>query len=397
MSSYPNAGIYVFICRPTGQRYFGQTNDFKTRRAQHERDIANGTHVNPWLTQAVALYGWDNFDYAKLYIANDIGAEPLQEWLNRHETLCFNRSKAQGKWGGYIQSRREVLDFNVSDKPQGLRECLPYYVTCISDDATLEFVVENLGKFCIENGLNPLSFSNCANPLTHHRTRISTTTGKIYTCRRIPGVIYPMNRNAKRKARSYIFVVLDNPIALSIGYRYGDIIKQKNQQDMTIEFGCHATRLTDIANNHAGNPSREGFNKDGSIKYNRRTQTNGIKSYRSDDFPNHYPKLPPDATNIGGSVTLNQKNIPVDIEAAQDIVAVSEITETAPVVTQPSPIGVEECLTNPLTSSVKFPLAWDKLLQNAQSFGARLMEHWKTGEMSLSVSPKGTHHYIRQD
>lgn len=98
--------VYRIVCFPTAKTYIGQTNNAKTRRARHFRDLRRGMHTNSHLQRAYDKYGAGSFYFEVLEKNISIGDIDEREryWID-HFDSCQNGYNQQpgGQNGGRLE------------------------------------------------------------------------------------------------------------------------------------------------------------------------------------------------------------------------------------------------------------------------------------------------------
>ena len=85
--------IYCLHCLVTGEKYIGQTSNYRQRMLTHSRGVAHGKKAK--LQQSVTQYGWDSFIQG-IIEETDSPDDREQHWISEYDTIRTGLNSAQG-------------------------------------------------------------------------------------------------------------------------------------------------------------------------------------------------------------------------------------------------------------------------------------------------------------
>lgn len=117
--------VYVHISKINGKRYVGITSK---PNPQHRWNHGRGYKENPHFAQAIAKYGWDNFEHLILYSGLD---EPdakstemrlIEEWHTKDRTLGYNMTNGGDGSLGYCPSAETRQKMSIASLKENLSD-----------------------------------------------------------------------------------------------------------------------------------------------------------------------------------------------------------------------------------------------------------------------------------
>lgn len=117
------SGIYIIINTKNQKVYIGQSQDIKTRWANHKRSLDTDTHYNPYLQRAWIKYGAKSFKFQVLeYCSMDQLNEREQNFLDTYiaKGLCYNIAlDATAPMRGRTRKNTEATKQKMSEIAKG--------------------------------------------------------------------------------------------------------------------------------------------------------------------------------------------------------------------------------------------------------------------------------------
>jgi len=153
MEAENKSGIYTIISKITGQIYVGQTNNFKSRWYNHERELRKNIHYNYRLQEIYNTYGPEDLVFSVLEYC-----DPVK--LNNREQFYIDN----------LNPEINMTDKAVSGGGRRPRNYSDIYL--VSPDGRVFTEIENLSKFCVENDICYTSFFHMLNHAKYRKTAI---------------------------------------------------------------------------------------------------------------------------------------------------------------------------------------------------------------------------------
>jgi group I intron endonuclease len=89
-------GVYMVLCLVNNKRYYGESKNVSSRLSQHKSKLRRNIHEVSELQRDFNLYGEENFDFACLYISENVSFDERRaletELIGRFFSLCYNKS-----------------------------------------------------------------------------------------------------------------------------------------------------------------------------------------------------------------------------------------------------------------------------------------------------------------
>jgi group I intron endonuclease len=131
------SGVYQISCLPTGKVYVGSAVNLRQRWHQHRRSLRRGTHHNPHLRSAWAMYGEEAFELVILELVEPADLLMTEQlWIDR--TGCANPAKG----------------FNVFDTAGSPGDSFAQVWEGFIDPGGNEVTISNRFAFCREHNLD---------------------------------------------------------------------------------------------------------------------------------------------------------------------------------------------------------------------------------------------------
>ncbi|MDQ2996402.1 MAG: GIY-YIG nuclease family protein [Chloroflexota bacterium] len=170
------SGVYQILCVPTGKIYIGSTSDLCTRWREHRWTLNRGTHHSQYLQRAWDKYGETAFIFSVLeLVLPESLLQAEQQWINK--TRCYERNRGFN----ICSAAGSVLGIKRSDVTrQKMSDALGQLHVGFVDPGGNLVVIDNMMRFCREQGLNPELMYRLADQNGRHRSyRGWTFTGNI--------------------------------------------------------------------------------------------------------------------------------------------------------------------------------------------------------------------------
>jgi len=150
-------GIYKITNIIDNKTYYGSSLDINRRWTKHKRQLLLGTHPNPYLQAAYALYGSACFKYNVLFICSPkdllFYEQRVLDCYWDAQQLCYNISKSSlAPMTGRTHTQQ------AKDKISKVGHLHPFYGKHHTTDATERNRVAHLGRHHSQETKNKISY-----------------------------------------------------------------------------------------------------------------------------------------------------------------------------------------------------------------------------------------------